>query len=118
VAQIERLICDSVALLEGGDGIRFEVQYRGEASPAFVIRYEGKARAYLNRCAHMPRELDWTPGQFFDMSKTLLVCSLHGALYHPDSGKCYLGPCLRGGLVALTVEEREGKVFVQDPVKN
>ena len=116
MASHERLICDSAALAEGGDGIRFEVLYRGESTPAFVIRYGGLPRAFINRCAHLPRELDWTPGQFFDMGKALLVCSLHGALYFPDSGKCYLGPCRRGGLAPLIVHERAGQIFITDPV--
>lgn len=115
MAPVERIVCASEALLEGGDGVRLEVAYRGEAAPAFVVRFGGLPRAYLNRCAHLPRELDWTPGQFFDSTGTLLVCSLHGALYYPDSGKCHLGPCLRGGLVPLAVREYDGQVFVSDP---
>ena len=53
-------------LIDSGDGVRFEVERGGETSPAFAIRYDGRVRACLNRCAHMPMELDWKPGKFFD----------------------------------------------------
>jgi nitrite reductase/ring-hydroxylating ferredoxin subunit len=112
----ERIVCTSDSLAEGGDGIRFVVTHRGETLPAFVVRFGGLPRAYVNRCVHMPRELDWVHGQFFDSDKVLLVCSSHGALYYPESGKCYLGPCGKGGLVRLEVRERDGQVRVLESV--
>jgi len=115
MAASERLVCRSDDLLDGGAGVRFELMFGGKATPAFVVRYLGASRAYLNRCAHLPNQLDDTPGQFFDSSRTLLICALHGAAYHPDTGKCYLGPCSRGGLIQLSVTERDGQVFVAEP---
>lgn len=109
----ERLICDSSALIDSGDGVCFDTMHRGRREPAFAIRYEGRVYAYLNRCAHMPIELDWSPGKFFDGEGLLLICSSHGALYAPDTGECLGGPCL-GGLVALDVEEREGTVVLKE----
>jgi len=110
----ERLVCSSDQLLDGDAGVRFVLMFGGREMPAFVVRYQGVPRAYLNRCAHLPNELDDTPGRFFDSSRTLLICSVHGAAYHADTGKCYLGPCLRGGLIRLSVTERGGQVFVTE----
>ena len=31
---------------------------------AFALRFDGRVVAYLNRCAHVPTEMDWQPGQF------------------------------------------------------
>lgn len=115
MAQNERVVCEGTELEEGGVGVRFDVMCGGKLTPAFVVRFGGLPRAFVNRCAHLPRELDWTPGHFFDMTKTLLVCSLHGALYYPDTGKCYLGPCQRGGLMVLPVKESGNQVIVADP---
>lgn len=112
MADAERVICSGGELLDSGAGVRFELKRHGHTEPAFAIRFGGVVRAYLNRCAHVPRELDWQPGQFFDSEGTLLICSMHGALYHPESGKCYMGPCRNGGLVALNVIERDGKVIL------
>jgi len=112
MAARERLICSSAALVDSGDGVRFEVK-RGDATePAFVVRYDGQVRAYLNRCAHMPMELDWKPGRFFDGEGLLLVCSTHGAIYAPDNGECRGGPCA-GALAQLEVEERDGCVYLK-----
>ena len=60
----ERLICAASALVEGGLGVRFDVQWAGEMTPAFVVRYDGAPVAYLNRCGHVPVEMDFNAGEF------------------------------------------------------
>lgn len=110
-----RLICDGSELVDAGVGVRFSTQHRGEAVQAFVIRHKGRVYGYLNQCGHVPAELDWKPGEFFDYSKLYLVCTVHGALYSPTSGRCLSGRCAGRGLVPLAVAEREGKVYLLDP---
>ena len=112
MAAAERLICASEALVDSGDGVRFEARWGGETVAAFAVRYDGQVRAYLNRCAHMAMELDWKPGRFFDAEGLLLVCSTHGAVYAPDTGACLGGPCSRA-LARLDVEERDGAVYLK-----
>ena len=111
MADAARVICPSQALVDSGQGVRFEVEYFGEPAPVFVIRYRGTVHAYLNRCAHVAMELDWQEGAFFDLTGHDLLCSTHGAAYHPASGKCRGGPCNRSPLVKLKVEERAGSVY-------
>lgn len=106
-----RLICDSAALENSGKAVRFEVEYFGARAPAFVLRFEDRVYGYLNRCGHMPMELDWREGEVFDLGGRELICSTHGAVYAPQSGKCLGGPCSGTPLVALRVEEHEGKVY-------
>jgi nitrite reductase/ring-hydroxylating ferredoxin subunit len=113
MADAERLICPSADLTDGGDGVRFEIEVAGKPEPAFAVRYAGRVYAYRNRCAHMPMELDWKPGKFFDVWGLHLICSTHGATYAPDTGRCVRGPCFQDGLVPITVEERDGRVFVK-----
>lgn len=113
----ERLICASDALVDGGNGVRFEVPDMhkvgaGGTAPAFVIRYKGRVYGYLNRCGHIPVELDWQHGEFFDYSGVYLICGTHGALYAPETGRCMGGRCNRKGLQALAVVEREGSVYL------
>jgi nitrite reductase/ring-hydroxylating ferredoxin subunit len=107
----ERVICPSKSLADSGRGVRFEVEYFGEVTPAFVVRYAGRVHAYLNRCAHVAMELDWQEGVFFDLAGRDLLCSTHGATYDTPSGRCVGGPCNRSSLVKLRVEEREAKVY-------
>jgi nitrite reductase/ring-hydroxylating ferredoxin subunit len=108
----KRLICDGVQVEEGGKGVRFTVQRHGETQPAFVIRYDGAVHAYVNQCAHVPVELDWMEGEFFDLTGLYLICSTHGATYLPDTGRCVAGPCSGRKLVRLHVEECDGKVYL------
>lgn len=112
MAARERLICASGELVDGGDGVRFETEWQGAAEPAFAVRYRGRVYAYLNRCAHVPIEIDWQPGRFFDFSGLYLVCAVHGALYAPESGACVGGRCNGKGLRPLVVTEREGRVYL------
>jgi nitrite reductase/ring-hydroxylating ferredoxin subunit len=107
------VICASADLVDSGDGVRFEVRLGADPEPAFAVRYEGRVHAYLNRCAHMPMELDWKPGKFFDSEGLLLICSTHGAIYAPETGRCLGGPC-EGRLVPVPVEERDGKIIVKE----
>ena len=113
MAARQRLICASGELADSADGVRFEVDFGEERAPAFAVRFEGVVYAYLNRCVHMPMELDWKMGKFFDPEGLLLVCSTHGALYQPDSGKCLAGPCA-GQLTQIAVDERDGDVYVEE----
>lgn len=109
-------VCNSAALVDGGRGVRFSVVIGGAAVPAFVVRHDGRARAYLNRCAHVAMELDWQEGEFFDADARYLMCATHGAIYEPSSGHCAGGPCAgHGGLQPLDVHERHGAVFVALP---
>ena len=112
VAQTQRVICDSTALTEGGPGVRFDVQLHGAQAAAFVIRYDGRAYAYLNSCAHIPVELDWMEGEFFDKAGLYLICATHGATYEPASGHCIMGPCKGQRLVTVQVQERDGKIYL------
>ena len=107
------VVCRSRELVERGRGIRFTVSRRGEVVPAFVVRFNNKAHAYLNRCAHRMLELDWNAGDFFDAFGDHLLCATHGARYAPASGVCIGGPCARAGLVKLAVIEENGDVCLE-----
>jgi len=104
-------LCASSAVADGGTGVRFPVSAFGADATGFVVRYAGKAYAYLNRCAHVPVELDWFKGEFFESDKRYLMCSTHGAIYAPESGVCTGGPCRGGRLRAIGVREAEGCIY-------
>ncbi|CAN0619309.1 Rieske (2Fe-2S) iron-sulfur domain-containing protein [Burkholderia multivorans] len=100
-------VCASDALADGGAGVRVDAALRGEPAVVFFVRYEGRAYGYLNRCAHVPMELDWAEGQFFESSGLYLMCATHGAIYAPDTGKCVGGPCRGAQLRPVEVDERD-----------
>ncbi len=111
-------LCAATDLVDGGPGHVFDVMLHDEPVSAFVIRHGGQVHGYLNRCAHVPAEMDWVRGQFFDAEGRWLVCSIHGALYAPDSGRCVAGPCPGRSLRRLKVAQDNDRVcwYPEPPV--
>lgn len=109
-AEPAQTLCPSSALQERGQAWVWDVLEYGRPARAFVLRFDGQLRAYLNRCVHVPTELDWQPGEFLDSDKRWIICAVHGATYEPSDGRCVGGPCGRGKLQALTVMEQDGQV--------
>ena len=112
MADNERLICASHELKDSAHGIRFDLPELGERTSGFVVRYNGKAYAYVNECAHLSVELDWNEGDFFDLSRHYLICATHGAQYQPETGYCVLGPCKGRSLLAVEVIERDNEILI------
>jgi len=113
LAENLRLICAGSELVDAGKGVRFVVERYGVPTPAFVIRYKGQVFGYFNECGHIPAQLDWQAGEFFDDSKLYLICSIHGALYAPDTGRCLGGRCGRTGLKPLPISEIQGRIYLE-----
>lgn len=105
-----RPICAATALADKGRAVVFDVLHFGAPARAFVLRFEGRVVGYLNRCAHVPVEMDWQPGEFLDSERKFIICSMHGASYEPRSGRCAGGPCGRGRLTPIAVVEQGGEV--------
>lgn len=112
MAELEPL-CESAALPERGVAVGWDVLQWGRRERAFALRYEGRVVAYLNRCAHVPAQMDWLPGEFLDTDRRWIICSIHGAHYEPASGRCAGGPCSGRGLTAIHTVERDGRVWWQ-----
>lgn len=104
-------LCAGSDLAERGQALVFDVRLWGQPARAFALRFDGRVVAYINRCVHVPTELDWQPGQFLDGDRRFIVCSIHGATYEPAGGRCVGGPCGRGRLRAVDVDERDGVVY-------
>ena len=111
MSETDIYICDAGALEEGGKGVRFPLTAGAEDTTGFVVRYGGQVYGYLNRCAHVPIELDWAEGEFFESSGLYLMCSTHGAIYEPETGRCAGGPCRGGRRRPLSVVERGGQLY-------
>ena len=106
-----QLICAAAAVEDCGKGVRFPVQAFHYAATDFVVRHGGKVYGYLNQCAHVPVELDWMEGEFFESSKTFIMCATHGAIYVPETGYCAGGPCKGGKLRSIAVTEEDGNIY-------
>jgi nitrite reductase/ring-hydroxylating ferredoxin subunit len=103
-------LCTSADLPERGRAWVWDVTQYGRPARAFAMRFDGQVVAYLNRCVHVPTEMDWQPGEFLDMDKRWILCSIHGASYEPADGRCVGGPCGKGRLTSVSVQEHDGQV--------
>jgi nitrite reductase/ring-hydroxylating ferredoxin subunit len=101
-----------LADLPAGTSVKFPLSWRGAKVEGFVINFDGRYRAYVNRCAHAGTPLDWWPNEFFTDDGRLLVCATHGALYEPEGGSCAGGPCGGAALWPLVVRVEDDRVIV------
>ena len=107
-------ICHSERLKTGSKGVRFDILDGEVTRAAFVVRHEHGVAAFLNQCTHRALELDWSPGEFFDLDGKNLICATHGALYSPKNGECLGGPCSGMALTQIQIVEEQGDVFLTD----
>ena len=114
VTATAKLLCQSDSLTVGGRGVRFEVTDRTKIYTAFAVRSAEGVASFVNQCAHMALELDWSLGEFFDADGQYLVCATHGALYDPKTGACVGGACRGRPLQALSTIESNGCIYLED----
>ena len=78
----------------------------------FVIRRGVAVFAYRNVCPHAGQPLNWKPDAFLTRDRTRIMCSVHGAIFEPETGLCIGGPCPGRSLTALRAEIQAGKIVV------
>lgn len=76
----------------------------------FVVRVGDAVHAYLNRCPHAGRPLNFLPDRFLSSDGEWLQCVAHGALFEKDSGLCIAGPCVDESLKRIAVVLVDGEV--------
>lgn len=79
-----------------------------------LVRAGSLLRAWRNRCPHIGGLLTWQPPCRGDSpaAATPIRCTLHGALFAPDSGACIRGPCQGDALTALPISVRDGRIWL------
>lgn len=70
---------------------------------AYVFRYRGQMRAFVNRCTHMGGPIELEGGQ--------CVCRWHDAAFDPDTGTRLDGSS--GPLQALTILEQGDELILE-----
>jgi nitrite reductase/ring-hydroxylating ferredoxin subunit len=69
----------------------------------FVVRVGDAVHAYVNRCPHAGRQLNFQPDRFLSPDGELIQCTAHGALFEKHSGLCIAGPCVDESLRRIAV---------------
>lgn len=108
----DKVVIPSADLVNGEKGLRFPLPNLGQYVTGFAIRFNDKAYAYINQCAHVSVELDWNEGDFFTAQQDFIICSTHGAHYRPDNGFCVMGPCKGKSLKPIALIEQNGEIII------
>ncbi|GEK48110.1 (2Fe-2S)-binding protein [Bisbaumannia pacifica] len=82
---------------------------------AFLVRVHGRISAFENRCPHQGIGLDFQPDVFLEPGGELIQCSMHGALFLPESGECVFGPCQGRHLVPVAIRiDDDGQIHLAE----
>ncbi|HTM08970.1 MAG TPA: Rieske 2Fe-2S domain-containing protein [Verrucomicrobiae bacterium] len=104
-----------VGEVQEGNSKKFVIKPGGHPVEAFLVNYEGRLYAYVNRCRHIALTLDWVDNRFFTEDGRYIICANHGATYEPRSGECVWGPCAGAFLQRVPLEIAEEKVYAICP---
>ena len=80
------------------------------------MRVGDDVHAYLNRCPHAGRPLNFLPDRFLAPDGELIQCCAHGALFEKATGLCIAGPCVDESLRRLPVAVINGEVQLTETV--
>lgn len=75
----------------------------------FLVRVGDQVHAYLNRCPHAGRQLNFID-RFLTPDGELIQCMAHGALFEKETGLCIAGPCVDESLRRIDVVQVNGEV--------
>ena len=110
---MKQKICDFKGLAERACR-EFTVENGRFNNDAFIIYFKQRFYAYENSCPHTGVNLNWQKEQFFSFDGLYLQCSLHGALFEPDSGLCIRGPCQGAKLKAINLIVEDDSVYMAE----
>jgi nitrite reductase/ring-hydroxylating ferredoxin subunit len=70
-------------------------------------------RAFVNSCPHMGVPLDASGEKITTFDDTLLICTMHGAMFEFDSGVCVGGPCAGRSLQKVDIVVENETIFLK-----
>lgn len=76
----------------------------------FLVRVGEAVHAYVNRCPHAGRQLNFMPDRFLTPDGEFIQCIAHGALFEKATGLCIAGPCVDDSLKSVDVKVIDGQV--------
>ena len=95
-----------------GHTAKLSVTHGGRVVEGFVVNHHGRYYAYVNRCPHVGTPLDLWPNEFLTEDGCALICSTHGAVFAPASGRCMAGPCVGDFLTPLAARHEGDGIVV------
>ncbi len=95
----------------GSRGFELELD-NGEELLLFLVKKDGQIYGYRNKCPHGGVNLECQPDEFLNLDKALILCSMHGAQFLIESGRCVSGPCFGDYLDSIELEiDDQGNIY-------
>lgn len=106
-------VCASATLADR-QYLKVQLTFEKRPEECVLFRHAGRAYAYINRCVHMPRQLDCEKRDIFDETGRYLRCSMHGIVYTPDTGTSISTMCEGEQLRPVDIYEEDGEIGIAD----
>lgn len=106
------VLCRLADIADGGSNGFVATRPGGERVAVLAVRRGAQVFAYVNSCPHTGAPLDFQPGRFLSLDKTLIQCSTHGALFRIEDGFCLAGPCAGKSLERAGTAVAGGVVYL------
>jgi nitrite reductase/ring-hydroxylating ferredoxin subunit len=103
----------AAASVPPGHTATLRLECAGRAVQGFLVNVDGRFSAFINRCPHVGTPLDLWPNEFLAEDGRTLICSTHGAVFEPDTGRCTAGPCAGDRLAPLPLRVEDETVVVR-----
>ncbi len=77
-----------------------------------LVKHHREINAFLNRCPHAFAKLDSGYPKLVAMDDYHLLCTMHGAQFNPQTGRCVLGPCKGRYLQSLDIKVEDDLIWL------
>jgi nitrite reductase/ring-hydroxylating ferredoxin subunit len=82
------ILCRVSDIAEPGSKGPFVVELDTEETEIFLVRNDGRVRAFVNVCPHRYLPLNWKDDSFLTLDKSRILCVVHAAIFDTDTGDC------------------------------
>ena len=96
-----------------GQARGFCVEGPSLAQRLIVYRQSDSVLGYVDVCPHTSSRLDPGRNTFMDDAGEHIRCSIHGALFRPNTGECIDGPCFGDKLTPAPITIKDNDVYLE-----
>lgn len=89
--------------------------FKVDGDLVIAVRWGDRVFGWINSCPHVGVPLNMEPDQFLDFTGNYLLCSYHGAIFVPTTGRCIRGPCKGQSLRPFSLSVSDGMVVASAP---
>lgn len=90
----------------------FHISKNDQEIALFITKRNNQLFAYRNHCPHTGAPLNWQPDRFMDREGEYIQCSIHGAKFEVETGRCVWGPCASQHLIEIVITIEDGCIYI------